>query len=147
MQQSRDTASASVGEMLKLCQRFMSQETKEHINNEISPSVSRILATFTTQPRFTTTMSIFMYFFLEVSKCVALLALSGGLQFSEEDCWDFFAENMAPFTTSSTSVPEMVLFESSVSSEKMVQAFLRDLAGYMQTVKTTKKYLVSLHVF
>ncbi len=74
MQQSRDTASASVGEVLKLCQRFMSQETKEHINNEISPAVSRILATFTTQARFTTTMSIFMYFFLEVSKSVALLA-------------------------------------------------------------------------
>ena len=56
MQQSRDTASASVGEVL--CQMFMLQETKEHINNVICPAVSRMLATFTTQTRFTTTVHL-----------------------------------------------------------------------------------------
>ena len=70
MQQSRDRASASVGEVLKLGQQFLAQETKEHINTDISPAVSRILASFTTQARFTTTMSIFMYFFWEVGKVV-----------------------------------------------------------------------------
>lgn len=66
MQQSRDAASASISVVLKVGQRFLSQETKDRITNEISPAVSRILATFTTQARFTTTMSIFMHFFLEV---------------------------------------------------------------------------------
>jgi len=60
MQQSWDTASSSIGEVLKLGQQFLSQEAKEHINNEISPAVSRILATFTTQAQFTTTTSIFI---------------------------------------------------------------------------------------
>jgi len=45
MQQRRDTASASIGEVLKLGQQFLSQDAKEHINNEISPAVSRIVAT------------------------------------------------------------------------------------------------------
>lgn len=71
-------------------------------------------------------------------------ALSKGLLFSEEDCWDFFAENMAPFTSSKTSVTELAVNDSSASSEKMVQTFLGLLADYMQTIKTTKKYLVSL---
>ena len=108
MQQSRDTASASVGEVLKLGQQFISQEAKEHINNEISPAVSRILATFTTQARFTTTMSIFMHFFLKVCSMhvhesvpphacklwswfsLQFATLSKGILFSEEDYWDFF---------------------------------------------------------
>ena len=66
--------------------------------------------------------------------------LCGGLLFSAEECWDFFAENMAPFTTSSTSVMEV---ESSNSDEKLVQSFMRDLANYMQSIKATQKYLVS----
>ena len=108
MQQSRDTASASIGEVLKLGQQFLSQEAKEHINNEISPAVSRILATFTTQARFTTTMSIFMHFFLKVCSMhvhesvpphacklwswfsLQFATLSKGILFSEEDYWDFF---------------------------------------------------------
>lgn len=70
-----------------------------------------------------------------------LADLVGGLLFSAEECWDFFAENMAPFTTSSsTSVTEVV---SSNSDEKLVQSFMKDLANYMQSIKATQKYLVS----
>lgn len=70
--------------------------------------------------------------------------LSKGILFSEEDCWDFFAENMAPFTSSKTSITELVVSDPTVSDEKMVQTFLRDLADHMHAVKTTKKYVVSL---
>ena len=64
MQQSRDRASTSIGEVLRLGQRFLAQETKDHINNGISQVVSRILSSFTNQARFTTTRSILHVLFL-----------------------------------------------------------------------------------
>ena len=67
MSQCRDNASKSVGRLIKMSQRFECPETKDLINGAICPHVTRILRRFDAPARFTTTMSIFMYFFLEVS--------------------------------------------------------------------------------
>ena len=64
--QCRVDASKSVGKLIQLSRRFEQPETKDHINREISPLVTRILSQFDAPARFTTTMSVFMYFFLEV---------------------------------------------------------------------------------
>ena len=66
MAQCRVDASKSVGKLIQLSRRFEQPETKDHINREISPLVTRILSQFDAPARFTTTMSVFMYFFLEV---------------------------------------------------------------------------------
>ena len=66
MAQARVVASTSVGELVKLSTRFEQADTKDTINAEISPYVIHILSQFDAPARFTTTMSIFMYFFLEV---------------------------------------------------------------------------------
>ena len=66
MAHCRVDASKSVGKLIQLSSRFEHPNTKDHINRDICPIVSRILGQFDTPARFTTTMSIFMYFFLEV---------------------------------------------------------------------------------
>ena len=75
MAQARINASSSIGELVKLSRRFDRIDTKDSINREICPCVTRILGQYDAQARFTTTMSIFMHFFLEVSinvirKCI-----------------------------------------------------------------------------
>ena len=67
MAEARVNASRSVGELVKLSKRFDQVNTKDIINRDICPCVTRILDQFDAPARFTTTMSIFMYFFLEVS--------------------------------------------------------------------------------
>ena len=66
MAHKRADASKSVGELIKLSRKFEQAGTKDAINRDICPSVTRILSQFSAPARFTTTMSIFMYFFLEV---------------------------------------------------------------------------------
>ena len=65
MAQKRAVASKSVGELIKLSKRFEGADTKDIINRDICPSVIRILSQFNAPARFTTTMSIFMHFFLD----------------------------------------------------------------------------------
>ena len=66
MSQCRIDASRSVGKLIKVNTKFDQNETKDIINQEICPVVTRILNKFGAPARFCTTMSIFMYFFLEV---------------------------------------------------------------------------------
>jgi hypothetical protein len=66
MVRKRAIASKSVGELIKLNKIFEGAETKDIINRDICPSMIRILSQFNAPARFTTTMSIFMHFFLEV---------------------------------------------------------------------------------
>ena len=61
MANCRDNVSKSLGELIRLSQRFEQPETKEHINHFICPPVARLLSQFGAPARFTTTMSIFMY--------------------------------------------------------------------------------------
>lgn len=61
-------ASKSVGELIKLSKHFERVETKNVINRDIYPCVICILSQFDAPAHFTTTISIFMYFFLEVSR-------------------------------------------------------------------------------
>lgn len=67
MSRCRIQASKSVASIIKLSRTFEHSTTKAHINDNIFPVVSDILKQFDAPARFTTTMSIFMYFFLEVS--------------------------------------------------------------------------------
>ncbi len=67
MSTSRDAATKSIGQLVQLSTKFEKSETKEYINQDISPFVSKILSQFSSPARFTTTMSVFMYFFIEVS--------------------------------------------------------------------------------
>ncbi len=66
MKHSRDAASASIGKLITLGRDFLCREGETHITTNISPAVSKALSSFTTQARFTTTLSVFMFFFLEV---------------------------------------------------------------------------------
>ena len=66
MAHCRFAASKSVGVLVRLSSTFDHPSTKDFINNEICPTVNRILSQFDAQARFTTTLSIFMYFFLQV---------------------------------------------------------------------------------
>ena len=50
-------------------------QTKEYINQHICPAVARILDQFGTPARFTTTMSVFMYFFLQVRSHNSTIAI------------------------------------------------------------------------
>ena len=75
MVQKRAVASKSVGELIKLSKRFEGADTKDIINRDICPSVIRILSQFNAPARFTTTMSIFMHFFLEVSIFLSFIML------------------------------------------------------------------------
>ena len=54
----------SVGKLIQLSSRFEQPETKDHINCDICPIVTRILSQFDAPARFTIMMSIFMYFSL-----------------------------------------------------------------------------------
>ena len=74
MSRCREEASRSMGTLVRLSQRFERLETKEIINQHICPSVSKILCQFGAPARFTTTMSVFMYFFLEVSILASYIA-------------------------------------------------------------------------
>lgn len=67
MAQCRESVSQSLGLLVKLSQQFEQPQTKEYINQNICPAVGEILSQFGAPARFTTTMSVFMYFFLEVS--------------------------------------------------------------------------------
>lgn len=67
MSHARNNASKSVGKLVELSKHFEEANTKDFIDREICPSVIRILSQYNAPARFTTTMSIFMYFFLEVS--------------------------------------------------------------------------------
>ena len=67
MAEARVNASRSVGELIKLSKKFDHTDTKDIINRDICPCVIHILSQFDAPARFTTTMSIFVYFFLEVS--------------------------------------------------------------------------------
>ncbi len=67
MAHCRVHVSRSVGLLVKLSQQFEQPHTKEYINQEICPAVGEILSKYGAPARFTTTMSVFMYFFLEVS--------------------------------------------------------------------------------
>ena len=62
---SRDKVSASVGEIINLCSSFDSPSAQKIRNEKIFPHVSAIFTH--SHARFKTTMTVFMYFFLEVS--------------------------------------------------------------------------------
>ena len=62
---SRDKVSASVGEIIILCSSFDSPSAQKVRNEKIFPQVSAIFTH--SHARFKTTMTVFMYFFLEVS--------------------------------------------------------------------------------
>ena len=66
MANCRDKISKSLGVLVKLSHRFEQPGTKAYINQNICPSVARILTRYGAPARFTTTMSVFMYLFLEV---------------------------------------------------------------------------------
>ena len=113
---SRDEVSASVGEIVTLCSAFESSSAQQIRSEQIFPQVSVIFSH--AHARFKTTMTAFMYFFLEVScsmighvyvhimhgqyrKCkhdiiihfptlMQLSKLSAQL-LTEEQCWDFAA--------------------------------------------------------
>ena len=73
MSARRDAVSMSVGKLINLSLQFERPETKQHINQHICPSVAQILSQFGAPARFTT-MSVFMYFFIEVcEKCMHAL--------------------------------------------------------------------------
>jgi hypothetical protein len=67
MTRCREQASRSIGLLVKLSKEFEEETTKWLINRSICPLVSDLLGEFGAPARFTTTMSIFMYFFLEVA--------------------------------------------------------------------------------
>ena len=75
MSQCRDQVSRSLGVLIRLSQHFEQPETKEFINQHVCPAVGQILSQFGAPARFTTTMSIFMYFFLEVGAINCALML------------------------------------------------------------------------
>ena len=79
MAQARLNASSSVGVLVKLSQRFDRINTKDTINREICPFVTRILGQYDAPARFITTMSIFMHFFLEVSRSICKCICFTGL--------------------------------------------------------------------
>ncbi len=60
---ARQNVSASVGEFVKICNSF--ETSTEVLSGEIATQVARIFTH--SHERFTTTMTTFMYFFLEVS--------------------------------------------------------------------------------
>ena len=62
----RDNVLRSIRELVRLSQCFQQPDTKEYINHNICPPVAKLLSQFGAPARFTT-MSIFMYFILEVS--------------------------------------------------------------------------------
>ena len=62
---SRDKVSASVGEIVMACSSFDSSSAQKIRNEKISPQVSAIFSH--SHAHFKTTMTAFMYFFLEVS--------------------------------------------------------------------------------
>lgn len=66
MTKCREEVSKSIGLLVKLAQQFDHNQTKELINLTICPCISNVLGGFCAPARFTTTMSIFMYFFIEV---------------------------------------------------------------------------------
>lgn len=71
MSRCREVVSKSMGLLVKLAEEFEHELTKEFINQSICPSVSRLLGKFGAPARCTTTMSIFMFFFLEVSSAAS----------------------------------------------------------------------------
>ena len=161
MAHCRDNASKSLGVLVQLSRHFEQPETKEYINQHICPAVSRILSQYGAPARFTTTMSVFMYFFLEVSlysvniyqseyyttmhfldqssKLAGMRLLPSGeaLQpiLTEEDCWNFFADNMAPFSSVGVSaIPSAADGPSNPST--FVQSFMEVLGKALQRLDT-----------
>ncbi len=68
---SRSAASASVGVIINCCTQFTLPASQERLNDELFPTISNIYGN--SHARFKSTMSIFMYFFLEVTLTVRSL--------------------------------------------------------------------------
>lgn len=63
--------------------------------------------------------------------------------FTEEDCWSFFADNMAPFTASGASVVPSLADQAGSTSQDpngtdLVQSFVEMLARAIQDLDTYK---------
>ncbi len=67
--QARSAASASAGLIINCCTNFTLPASQEKLNNELFPTISTIFGS--SHARFKSTMSVFMYFLLEV--CIATI--------------------------------------------------------------------------
>ena len=57
--------------------------------------------------------------------------------FEEKDCWNFLADNMAPFTSGASAVVEQSdSSQSDFDSTGLVQSFIKLLARSIQTLDT-----------
>ncbi len=64
LQRARDTAAAAAGDIIESCASFSNSEAEDAIDNDIFPNISSIFRH--SHPRFKSTMTIFMHFYLKV---------------------------------------------------------------------------------
>lgn len=85
---------------------------------------------------------------MQLSKIITTHGSDGSIRpiFSEEECWDFFADNMASFTSPSMASTPREPKESALQDETvkvLVKEFFHSLGVTLQSVPTYRVCIIS----
>ena len=158
LNQARAGASRSVAVIIEICHSYTSADRQLRLNEVINSQVSQVVAS--SHGRFRTTLSLFMYLFVEVYNCIEcvhamdsfkiplLLSLAPpfscslpikvcGSYITEEQCWELLSMHMASLSTPQPLEGRMQVQQAAFECDVLEQLFLT-LTNHVQDIPMHK---------